>query len=108
MTLPSLTTVDEVEALLRAPVAVIYKHSTRCAFSSWAHDEVRRFASQRPDIPVRLVDVVFDRALSLAIAERLDVTHESPQAIVLRDGAVTWHGSHGDVRVAALHKALQT
>jgi len=108
MPLTALTTLDAFECLLREPVAVVYKHSTRCAFSSWTHDEVLRFAGQRPDIPVRLVDVIADRVLSLDIAARLGVPHESPQALVLRDGALAWHGSHRAVRASALHQALRS
>jgi bacillithiol system protein YtxJ len=105
--IPALTDPAQVEALLAAPLAVIYKHSTRCAFSAHAHDEVARFAGQRPDVTVRLVDVLFDRALSLDLAERLGVEHASPQVIVLRAGTVVWHGSHGRIKAAALHQALR-
>lgn len=104
--IPALTDATEAEALLAAPLAVLYKHSTRCAFSAHAHDEVARFARQRPDVRVRLVDVLFDRELALDLAERLGVEHASPQAIVLRAGRVVWHGSHGRIRAAALHRAL--
>jgi bacillithiol system protein YtxJ len=86
-----------LERAAAEPVAVIYKHSTRCASSRMAEEEVGRFAGRHPDVPVYRVDVVRDRRLARRIAERLGVTHASPQAIVLRRGRVVWAGSHGEV-----------
>lgn len=40
------------------------------------------------------IDVVAQRSLSLAVAEELNVWHESPQLIMLVDGKVMAHGSH--------------
>ena len=40
------------------------------------------------------IDVIEQRSMSMAIAESLDVRHESPQLIMLKDGNVNAHGSH--------------
>ncbi len=45
-------------------------------------------------MPVYLVDVLAQRPLSQAIAARLGIRHESPQAIVLRQGKAVWDASH--------------
>jgi len=58
--------------------------------------------AEHPAIPVYLVDVIAQRPLSREIAARLGIRHESPQVIVLRNGAVAWHGSHSDVSAEAL------
>jgi bacillithiol system protein YtxJ len=55
---------------------------------------------------VFLVDVVTHRPLSRALAQRIGVVHESPQAIVLRDGVATWHRSHYDIQADALARAV--
>jgi bacillithiol system protein YtxJ len=101
-----LRTDDELPAALDAPVAVVYKHSPLCGRSARALMEVQRFMAERPDVPVYLVDVIQSRPLSRELADRLDVRHESPQALVLRDGRVSWHGSHEAVTAAALDAAL--
>ena len=49
-----------------------------------------------------------DRALSLAVAERTGVRHESPQAILLDGGRPIWHASHRDVTAAAVAEACRT
>lgn len=88
---------DAVDRAAVAEVAVIYKHSPRCASSKTAELEVSRFAERHPDVPVYQLDVVRHRALARSIAERLDVRHASPQVILLRRGRVVWAGSHGEV-----------
>jgi bacillithiol system protein YtxJ len=46
-----------------------------------------------------------DRPLSLAVAERTGVAHESPQVILLSGGRACWHASHRAVTAAALRQA---
>jgi bacillithiol system protein YtxJ len=95
----------ELDAALAQPVAVIYKHSPRCGVSSAAVGEVRRFMAACPGVPVYLVDVVRDRALARDVSVRLGVRHESPQAIVVRQGRAGWYASHAAVRASALRSA---
>jgi len=47
-----------------------------------------------------------DRPLSLAVAERTGVMHESPQVICLVGGKAVRHASHRDVTVATLREML--
>ena len=49
-----------------------------------------------------------DRPLSLEAAETTGVPHESPQALLVRDGTVTWHASHGGITTESLASALGT
>ena len=65
---------------------LIFKHSTQCPISSHAYDEFTEFAEAAEDLTCGLVLVIEDRNVSDTIAERLDVRHESPQAIVVKDG----------------------
>jgi bacillithiol system protein YtxJ len=95
----------DVAALLAAPLAVLYKHSPICGTSSFAYEEMVAFRRVRP-VPVYLVDVIKHRPLSRALAERLAVLHQSPQAIVLRHGVAAWHRSHYEIEVAALARAV--
>ena len=95
----------DLDAALDREVAVLYKHSPLCGLSARAAVEVRSFMRERPEVPVYHVDVISDRSLSRLVAERLGVRHESPQALVLHDGEVTWHGSHRSVTASALGRA---
>ncbi len=62
---------------------------------------------EHPDVPVYWVDVKAQRPLSQEIAGRFDVAHESPQAILLRQGAPVWNASHSDVTACAIARELR-
>jgi len=103
-----LQTLEQFDELLREsqthPV-VIFKHSPTCGTSAMAHDALSDLLEG--DGPqVHLVDVLSARPVSQAIATRLGVRHESPQVLVLADGAVRWHGSHYRVTADAVRRAV--
>jgi bacillithiol system protein YtxJ len=92
-----IRTVDaaaQLDDVLALPLALLYKHSTRCGTSLRAMAVVERFARSRRDIPVYGIDVTRQRAISLEVAERLDIEHQSPQVILLQYGQPAWHASH--------------
>lgn len=101
---PIVTEADLIP-LLAAPLAVLYKHSPICPTSGVAYEEMLAFRRRSP-VPVFLVDVIKHRPLSRALAERIGVVHESPQAIVLRDGVAAWHRSHYDIQADTLARAV--
>ena len=97
MALQDLNTESELDAALRAPAAVLLKHGASCPISAAAREELSSLAAERPDVPIYRVEVTGKRALSDAVADRLGVAHESPQAFVLRDGCVEWYAEHFDI-----------
>ena len=86
--------------------AVLYKHSPRCFVCRRAIGRVEEFARSRPDVPVRMIHVLEQRELSDRVARDLDVRHESPQVIVIRDGRAAWSASHDAVTEEALSQAV--
>lgn len=105
--LPTMTTPADLDDALQLPLVVLFKHSTACAISSMALREMYRLATDRRDVEVRLIDVRADRMISTAVAELLDIRHESPQVIVLRHGEPVWHGSHYRVTAEQVERALE-
>lgn len=97
---------EGLDAVLAEPVAVLYKHSPVCGLSARAARQLRAFMEDHPGVPVYMLDVIRDRPLARAVAERLDIRHESPQAFVIRAGTVTWHGSHGAVTAETLGREM--
>lgn len=95
-----------LEEALRADVAIVYKHSPFCPTSRRAVEEVRYFSEHNPEVPVYMINVVRDRALSRQLAESLGIVHESPQAILLRVGSPQAHVSHHKVKAGILEKWL--
>ena len=87
---------------------LIFKHSTTCPISAAAHAALQQ-ALAGGDLAgarVGLVRVIEERPLSQAIAARFAVTHQSPQAIVLRGGRAVWHASHQAITRQALRQAV--
>jgi bacillithiol system protein YtxJ len=81
---------------------VIFKHSNSCPISAVAYREMEDL-----DSDVSLVDVQSARDVSVEIASRTGVRHESPQVIILRDGKAVWNASHFDVKATAVAEAVQ-
>ena len=96
----------EADALFDAHEAVLLKHGAHCVISAAARAEVAAFQQARPGAEVFAVEVTGRRELSEWLAQRLGVPHQSPQALVLRRGAVAWHAAHHEITADAL--AAQT
>ena len=106
-----LTTLDALEAALAETAdrpILVFKHSETCGLSLQAHEEVTALLGEADwDVPVYLVSVQAARAVSNAIADRLGVRHASPQALLVRDGAVLWHTSHLAITADAVQTAAE-
>ena len=105
MTVVPVENDQELDKILVSKLAVLYKHSTSCGVSAFAYREVKKFATEHPEVPVYLVKVIQQRPLSNRIADHFEIRHESPQAFVIKEGSETWNGSHQQVTAANL--ALQ-
>jgi bacillithiol system protein YtxJ len=78
---------------------LVYKHSTTCPISATAGQEVR---AMKTDLPIYWINVREQRELSNWVAETYHVTHESPQLILIRDGASQRVWSHYEVNRTAV------
>ena len=106
-----ILSLQEVESLFRAsreqPVW-IFKHSLTCSISDAALSEFRRFVADDAAGEAAIHAIVLiqqARDVSDEIAERAVVRHESPQAILLRDGQAAWHLSHWQITRDGLLRA---
>ncbi len=86
------------EASSNKPMLIL-KHSTRCPVSSAALEEYESYLADRPreDIDYVLVKVIESRLISNRIAEELEVKHESPQMILVKQKAKYWTASHWSI-----------
>lgn len=109
--LSSIKMLDEALAKSRDQQVLLFKHSATCPISAHAHQEwlavVAAQGATPPTIHTYLI-VQEDRAVSDEAARRLGVQHESPQAILIRNGEAVWHASHLAITRAALEQALQS
>jgi len=97
---------EELMSALSEGPAVIYKHSNRCALCFRTLKEVQKFARRHPEVPVLMIDVVKHRSVSNLVADKYHVVHQSPQALVIRDGMSVWEASHLSVTAGELEAAI--
>ena len=86
---------------------LIFKHSTQCDISAQAYEYLTDFEKGSREIFCGVVLVIENRELSDAIAERFHVRHESPQALLIKDGRPVWHASHWSITSDSLSDALR-
>ena len=84
-----------------APV-ILFKHSSTCPVSASAYREMSKLSED-----VALLVVQRARDISREVEQRTGVRHESPQAIVLRNGQAVWTASHWDVTSENVEEALR-
>ena len=95
--------ISEVVELSHEKPQLIFKHSTRCSISSMAKTRLEREWDLENVEPWHL-DLISYRNVSNAIASELGVHHESPQAILLKDGVVVHNSSHNSISVSEIAK----
>lgn len=93
-----------LDGVLERGSALLLKHGARCPISAHARDEVTTFAAAHPELAIYSLEVTDNPELSSRVSEALGIRHESPQAIVLRDGRAVWHATHYDIDSPALER----
>ena len=86
---------------------LLFKHSRYCGVSCEALDELQsHIESAGGDTAYKMITVQTHRAVSDAVVERLGLRHETPQAILVRDGKVVWNASHFRITATQLAQVL--
>lgn len=102
-TIHSVQDAEFVLGLAASRTVVIYKHSPICSISETALEELEAFAKGASEgTELFSVDVLEARPASRKIEEATGIRHESPQVLVLVNGAVVWHASHRRIRAEEL------
>lgn len=87
---------------------LLFKHSVSCGTSFEALDElIDHLNEERLPARYAIVTVQTHRDVSNAVTKRLGVRHETPQALLIRDGRVVWSASHFRVTGGALEAAIR-
>jgi monothiol bacilliredoxin len=109
--LKALHGLDELDRALAASghrPLLLFKHSFTCGVSAEALDELVAHLNERPtNAAYAMVTVQTHREVSNAVASQLGVRHETPQALLIRDGRVVWSASHFRVTATAMGEAIK-
>ena len=113
--MPNLTHLADLDMLeaaiaesLERPV-LFFKHSRTCGISCEAFDELQAHVAEhagKAAASYKVITVLSHRRLSDSAAERFGIRHETPQAILLKDGVPVWNASHFRITADALTRAL--
>ncbi|MBS1787647.1 MAG: bacillithiol system redox-active protein YtxJ [Acidobacteria bacterium] len=106
--LPSPSTLIEALNLSHQQPVLFFKHSNSCGISQRAFAEFERYLELPESSAVHHCVIVVQtaREASNELARLLRVRHESPQAILVKDGRAVWHESHLALKSATLKTAV--
>jgi bacillithiol system protein YtxJ len=106
-----ITTLDQWELTRQnshtKPVLLL-KHSTTCPVSANGLSEYEAYIAKTDaaNLDYVLVKVIESRPVSNQIAADLNVKHESPQVIFIKDGASYWNTSHWSITEEHIHAVV--
>jgi bacillithiol system protein YtxJ len=108
--LVDLRSIEELNEALQEsferPV-LLFKHSLTCPISSRAFRELQAYLDNADsNIRYKVIKIQNAYGVSNEVASKLRVEHESPQAILVRNGREVWNASHYDITAASLEEAI--
>lgn len=85
----------------------VFKHSTRCSISSIALSRMERTDFfEKFDMPFYYLDLIQYRNVSNYVALKLQVEHESPQLLVIKNGKCLTYESHNGISASWLEEII--
>jgi bacillithiol system protein YtxJ len=95
-----LNTSEQFDTLIeksKSETIVVFKHSTSCSISSMAERRLLGIDTSKENASFFYLDLIAHRSLSNYISEVLQETHESPQILIVKNGACTYDASHMEI-----------
>lgn len=109
--LTELHEIDDLEKVWTAskekPV-LLFKQSTTCPISAEAFNQYQSFLEESDaDLSAYFVKVRETREVSNQITEDLDVRHQSPQILLVKDEKSVWDASHTSITAFNIKQAIK-
>lgn len=101
------STLAQIDELSEGHPVLIFKHSTSCFISKTVLQQFEKGFSSDV-LPCYFLDLKQYRAVSNAVATRYEVTHESPQVLVIKNKKCIYHASHNAIKADALQHVIAT
>ena len=87
--------INRVIELSHDKLQLIFKHSTVCPISRMSYEKMQaEYPLSEDQADLYYLGVIEQRPLSNHVAEILNVKHESPQLLVIRNGECIFNESH--------------
>lgn len=99
--------IDRIKSRSFEVPCLLFKHSTRCEISSIAKYRLESDWSFEPQVlDACFLDLIRHRDISSFVADTFQVHHESPQVLLIVNGACIYDASHLDIRADEIAEAL--
>lgn len=105
--LASVSQLEEIATASAGKPQVIFKHSTTCGISRMVLNMlISSYTLESGAMDMYFLDLLANREVSNAVAQKFQVRHQSPQMLIIKNGVVVAHDSHGAINEIDLHRHL--
>lgn len=103
--LTELSQLDIINEKSSTKTQVIFKHSTRCGISRMVMNQfVDAYDLNDNNLDLYYLDLLNYRDVSNEVGFKFQVIHQSPQLLVIKNGVVVAHDSHGAINEVDLSR----
>jgi len=105
--LTAVAQLDEITEKSKTKTQIIFKHSTSCGISRMVLKMFKNnydFSKEQADL--YYLDLLQYRNVSNETGFKFQVTHQSPQLLVIKNGIAVVHQSHGGINELNLEQYL--
>ena len=107
LVLDAVPQLKEIEKRSKSKTQVIFKHSTTCGISRMVMNMfVNSYDFTPEQLDLYYLDLHAHREVSNETGFHFQVMHQSPQLLVIRNGTVVAHASHGAISDIDLNKFI--
>lgn len=105
--LAAVSQLEDIAAVSAVKPQVIFKHSTTCGISRMVLNMfTSSFTLESGAMDMYFLDLHANREVSNAVAEKFQVRHQSPQMLIIKNGLVVAHDSHGAINELQLERYI--
>lgn len=104
--LESLEQLETIKEKSKARPQIVYKHSRTCGISRMVLGMFTEGYDMDLEVDIHFLTIQRNRDVSNAIEDQFKVRHESPQLLVIKNGEVVFHTSHGAISDVDLKQYL--
>ncbi|MBV7270176.1 bacillithiol system redox-active protein YtxJ [Winogradskyella luteola] len=105
----ALNSVEQLNSIAeksKTKTQLIFKHSTRCGISRMVMDQFVSAYDVDANADLYYLDLLSYRTVSDEVGYTFQVLHQSPQLLVIKNGVVVAHASHGGINEMDLGRFL--
>ena len=104
--LTDVNQLNEIEKRSESKTQLVFKHSTRCGISRMVMNQFVSMYDADSNADLYYLDLLNFRDVSNEVGYKFQVMHQSPQLLVIRNGATVAHASHGAINELDLNRFL--